>query len=66
MPMNPEKLPAGSGVPDRAGGVPPYLSELCRDDAHARCRHPANAGRADGCECPCHELAELAASWGSS
>lgn len=31
-----------------------YLSELCDSDNHARCRHPANARRTDGCECGCH------------
>lgn len=56
--MAPTRPPAGSGVPDRAGGelveLPRYLSELCDAGEHSRCRHPANVGRTSGCDCPCH------------
>lgn len=35
----------------------PWRSEACRSDSpveHARCSHPANRFRYDGCSCPCH------------
>lgn len=49
------QVPAGPVPPHRAGGQ--YMSDLCRGGEHGRCRHPANALRADGCECSCHERA---------
>ena len=36
-----------------------WRSPLCQTDdpaEHARCGHPANRARFDGCSCPCHEV----------